>query len=56
MARKKFEGSPKDKREDKFNSKRLGMTLKAYEKSDADKRADREGQRKLDAKNKVKRK
>ena len=48
--RKKFENSPADKREDKKNSKRLGMTLKQYERSPQDAKADREGQRKLDKK------
>ncbi len=46
--RKRFEGSPKDKREDKHNARRLGMTEKAYEKSDVDRRNDRDGQAMLD--------
>ena len=48
MMRKRFEGSPKDRREDKHNAKRLGMTEKAYEASDVDRRNDRDGQAMLD--------
>ena len=47
---KKFEGSPQDKKEDKSNAKKVGMSLKKYEKSSIDKKKDREGQKKLDKK------
>jgi hypothetical protein len=46
MARK-YEGSPKDIREDTKGAKRLGVTLKAYEKTSRDKREDLKGQKKL---------
>ncbi len=50
MKAKKFEGSAQDKRDDKKNAKKYGMSLAAYQKSDIDKRNDAIGQRKLDAK------
>lgn len=43
MKRKPFEGSKADKREDKAQAKRKGMSLKAWEKSPADKKLDRKG-------------
>lgn len=49
-SRRRFEGSPQDRREDKHNARRLGMSLKAYEKSDVDRRNDRDGQAMLDKK------
>jgi hypothetical protein len=43
MARK-FEGSPKDIRQDKRGAKKLGVPLKAYENTARDKAEDRAGQ------------
>lgn len=51
-----FEGSAADKREDKKGAKRLGMSLKEYERSAIDKRKDAKGQRALDKKTAAKRK
>lgn len=53
---KRFEGSKADKAEDKKNSKRLGMGMKAYEKSPQDKKADNAGQRAMDRKAKKRKK
>jgi hypothetical protein len=39
--KKKFEGSAKDKREDKAEAKKRGMSMKTWEKSAADKKHDR---------------
>ena len=47
---KKFEGSPQDKKEDKSNAKKYGMSLKKYEKSAIDKKKDKEGQKKMEKK------
>lgn len=49
---KRYEDSPADKRMDKINAKKKGMSLKTYEKSDFDKKADAAGQKKLDTKRK----
>lgn len=49
---KKFEGPKADKADDRANSKKLGMSLKAYERSPADKKKDAAGQKMLDAKRK----
>lgn len=46
---KKFEGSKADRTEDKKSAKRLGMSLKAYEKSPQDRKKDAAGQKRLDA-------
>lgn len=46
MARK-YEGSPKDIREDTKGAKKLGVSLKAYEKTSRDKREDAQGSKKL---------
>ena len=46
MARK-YEGSPKDIREDTKGAKRLGVTLKAYERTPQDKAEDARGSKKL---------
>jgi len=40
---KGFEGSKADKREDKAQAKKSGMSMKAWEKSPADKKADKAG-------------
>ncbi len=50
MKSAKFEGSPKDKRDDVKNAKKYGMTLARYQRSDIDKKNDAIGQKKLDAK------
>jgi len=44
MARKAFDGSPKDKRQDLKGAKKLGVSLKAYESTSRDKAEDRAGQ------------
>ena len=49
MKSKRFENSAADKREDKANAKKHGMTMAKYERSSIDKNKDAEGQRKLDA-------
>ena len=50
MASKKtYEGSAADKRADKANAKKLGMTQKAYENSAIDRKKDAAGQRKLNS-------
>jgi hypothetical protein len=43
MAR--YEGSPKDLKEDKKGAKKLGVGLRAYEKTGKDKREDTKGQK-----------
>ena len=40
----KFEGSPKDRRQDKAGAKRLGVSQKAYERTPQDRAEDRAGQ------------
>ena len=50
----KFEGSARDRADDKRNSKRLGVSLKTYEKSAIDRKADAKGQRTMDKKRKRK--
>lgn len=52
MAR--YEGSPADRRADKRNAKKAGVTLKAWKKSPADRKADAKGQKALDRKKKRK--
>lgn len=42
-----YEGSAKDKAQDKREAKKRGMSVKAYEGSAADKKADRVGQKKM---------
>jgi hypothetical protein len=42
--KKKFEGSAADKKQDKAEAKKRGMTMKAWEKSPADKKQDRKEQ------------
>lgn len=46
--KKKYEGSPADKAEDRRAAKKLGVPLKKYERSAADKKADAKGQKMLD--------
>ena len=41
----KFEGSPKDKKEDKKGAKKEGKSLKAFEKSPKDKKEDKKGEK-----------
>jgi hypothetical protein len=53
---RRFEGSKADQREDRKNSKRLGMSLKQYERSPQDRKADVAGQRALDRKGKKRKK
>ena len=48
----KYEGSAADKKADKKNARKAGMTLRAWEKSAADKKKDAAGQRTLDKKKK----
>lgn len=50
----KFEGSPQDRRDDRANAKKFGMTLREYERSPQDKKKDAAGQKKLDMKRKSK--
>lgn len=49
---KRYEGSKTDIAKDRREAEKRGMSMKEWERSPADKRMDREGQRKLDAKNK----
>ena len=39
-----FEGSPKDRRQDKAGAKKMGISQKAYERTPQDARQDRAGQ------------
>jgi hypothetical protein len=50
MAKGRFEGSPADKREDRKGAKKMGVSMKAYERSATDKRKDKAGQKAMDAK------
>ena len=54
MKATRFENSPADKREDKTNAKKHGMSMAKYEKSSTDRKADSAGQKKMDAKAKRK--
>jgi hypothetical protein len=47
-----FEGSPKDRAQDKKGAKKLGVGLKAYEKTGRDKAEDAKGQRQMYGKRK----
>lgn len=49
---KKYEGSKADISKDRREAEKRGISAKEWERSAADKRMDREGQRRLDAKNK----
>mgnify|MGYP003335175225 CR=1 FL=1 len=53
---KKYEGSAADKRKDKAQAKKHGMSQKAWERSAMDRKEDRAGQKKLDAKVKKRKK
>jgi hypothetical protein len=44
---RRFEGSPADIRKDKAGAKKLGISMKAYEKTPQDRAEDRAGQRAL---------
>lgn len=44
---KKYEGSPKDIREDARGAKRMGVSVKDYEKTSRDRREDAAGQRRM---------
>ena len=44
MAKRTYEGSPKDVRQDKAGARKLGVSLKAYERTGKDKAEDRVGQ------------
>jgi hypothetical protein len=46
MARK-YEGSPKDRAEDRKGAKKLGVGLRAYERTPRDKREDAKGEKKM---------
>ncbi len=48
----RYEDSPADKRADKANAKKAGMSVRAWEKSPQDRKADAKGQRMMDAKGK----
>ena len=52
MARRSFEDSAKDKKEDRAGAKKAGMSAKAWEKSPKDKAMDRKGQAEMDRKRK----
>ncbi len=54
--KQKYEGSLDDNKKDKKASKLFGMSLKTYERSKIDKDVDKLGQKKLDVKNKGKKK
>jgi hypothetical protein len=54
MAKRVFEGSPKDIRQDKAGAKKLGVGLRAYERTGRDKTEDRAGQKQLAARSKRK--
>jgi hypothetical protein len=45
MAKRMFEGSPKDIKQDKAGAKKLGVGLRAYERTSRDKREDAKGQK-----------
>jgi hypothetical protein len=47
MARRRYEGSPKDLAEDRKGARKLGVGLKAYERTARDRREDTKGQKKL---------
>ncbi|HEY1491976.1 MAG TPA: hypothetical protein VGF35_05075 [Steroidobacteraceae bacterium] len=47
-----FEGSPKDVRQDKKGAKKLGVSLKGYERTARDKAEDRAGQKTMQRKGK----
>lgn len=44
MAKRVYEGSSKDMRQDKAGARKLGVSLKAYERTGRDKAEDRVGQ------------
>jgi len=45
MAKRPYEGSAKDKKQDKAGAKKLGVSLKAYERTARDKAEDKAGAR-----------
>jgi hypothetical protein len=47
---RKWEDSPADRRSDRKGAKRMGVTVKAYERTAEDKRADAKAQRKVERK------
>lgn len=46
MTARKYEGSAKDKAQDREGAKKLGVSLKAYERTARDRREDSKGQKK----------
>jgi len=52
MAKNRYEGSAKDKAQDKRGQRATGLSPRAYERSDRDKREDKAGQRRLNRKRK----
>lgn len=52
MAKRSYEGSPKDVRQDKAGARKLGVSLKSYERTGRDKAEDKAGQKQLYGKGK----
>jgi len=50
----KYEGSAADRKADKKNARKAGVSLRTWERSAADKKEDAKGQKKLDKKGKKK--
>lgn len=46
-SKRRFEGSPADKRMDKAAAKKMGTPMKKFEKSPADRKMDRAGQKRM---------
>jgi hypothetical protein len=52
MAKRPFEGSPKDIKQDKKGARKMGVSMKAYEKTPRDRAEDKAGQRQMYGKRK----